>query len=830
MRHPPRLALLTLLCISHCVGDAEAFATSTSSSGRLGGGGAVQQPPLPPPSQDNDDASPSSVSRSPRSSGPRSSSLDVLEERERREMSWLVRHTSRLLGSQGGDCTMMVGVADSSSSEAASANGTSKSRRRRGQGQGQDLLTPADMRQLAPVMRAWARRSSSSSPKGRRGGGTSGSQAQAPQGQGADSPYVVQRLLDRVRSEQSQGNPAAVLTTRHCNLLIEAWCRRGGAEALRRAEDVLLRDMLGEGEGEEGGESEPSMTRTMTSPNARSVNMILKGWVKAVGDGDGGPDGADEEEEAMAHVEGMLRRAEEWQLANLRGYNLYLSALHLPRRTKEGQMADAAVAAELAEETLDRMRRHGVPPDANSYLQCILAWSKVGGRESAERAQRLFRRIEEGGLVPTTDCYNALLSCWNRSGGRSAAALQNVRSLVEEMDERFRSTHGEDARPNQTTINTALTVLSKDRTLRSMKLAAELFQRAEEVYGIELDTLSYNLMIKFYSDMGNAEGPIELLDAMERQFRSTTFGAGRAGPTSMPDAVTYVSVINAITSNSKGPGRGKKAEEILRRMDTLHRNALGVRQSAEVFNAVINAWAVSRDRHAVRHAEKLLKEMEARASNGEEALRPNRKTYNTMLKVYASQGQGEEAEALLDRMEDAADSYSYCTCINAYAKSSSQDKAKKGVKILHRMADAYESGNASAKPNVQAFNSCLNCCAYTSAAEEKIEAFLIAVSAFLMLEKYAEPDHVTFATFLKAVSKLIPRGEERRTQVVDVVFHRCCRDGLVSPFVLQQLSFAASSEQYHSLLKEEIETPGKRVAIKDIPTEWMRNVPAGRNR
>jgi pentatricopeptide repeat protein len=813
MRHPPRLALLPLLlvCISCCLGDAEAFATSASTS-------AVQQPQPPPPSQDNDDASTSSVSRS------RSSSLDVLEERERREMSWLVRHTSRLLGS-GDDCKM-VGVADSSSSEAASANGTSKSRRRRGQGQ--DLLTPADMRQLAPVMRAWARRSSSSSPKGRRGGGTSGSQAQAPQGPGADSPYVVQRLLDRVRSEQSDGNPAAVLTTRHCNLLIEAWCRRGGAEALRRAEDVLLRDMLGEGEGEEGGESEP---RTMTSPNARSVNMILKGWVKAVGDGDGGPDGADEEEEAMAHVEGMLRRAEERQLANLRGYNLYLSALHLPRRNREGQMAvAAAAAAELAEETLDRMRRHGVPPDANSYLQCILAWSKVGGRESAERAQRLFRRIEGGGLVPTTDCYNALLSCWNRSGGRSAAALQNVRSIVEEMDERFQSTQDEDARPNQTTINTALTVLSKDRTLRSMKLAAELFQRAEEVYGIELDTLSYNLMIKFYSDMGNAEGPIELLDAMERQFRSTTFGAGRAGPTSMPDAVTYVSVINAITSNSKGPGRGKKAEEILRRMDTLHRNALGVRQSAEVFNAVINAWAVSRDRHAVRHAEKLLKEMEARASNGEEALRPNRKTYNTMLKVYASQGQGEEAEALLDRMEDAADSYSYCTCINAYAKSSSQDKAKKGVKILHRMADAYESGNASAKPNVQAFNSCLNCCAYTSAAEEKIEAFLIAVSAFLMLEKYAEPDHVTFATFLKAVSKLIPRGEERRRQVVDVVFHRCCRDGLVSPFVLQQLSFAASSEQYHSLLKEQIESPGKRVAMKDIPTEWMRNVPAGRNR
>ena len=587
------------------------------------------------------------------------------------------------------------------------------------------------------------------------------------------------------------------MTTQHYNLLIEAWCRRGGPDAIHQAERILHNEQM--------------------VPNSRSINMIVKAWVKVVADGKGNTAAA---EEALERVESMLQRAEELQLANLRGYNLYLSALYLPRRHYDGKVA----AAELAERTLERMREHGVPPDANSYLQCIIAWSKVGGRSSAERAQQLFHQIKDSGLTPNTDCYNALLNCWNRSGKSLSSAMQNVRLILEEMDERFQSTGDENAKPNQTTINTALTVLSKDRTLRSMKYAAELFARAEEVHGIELDTLSYNLMIKFYSELGDATKPIELLDAMEKQFRATTFGAGQAGPTCMPDAFTYVSVINAITSNSHGPGRGKKAEEILRRMDTLHRNALGAKPCAEVFNAVINAWAVSRDRHAVHKAEKLLKEMEVRAEAGEEALRPTRKTYNTMLKVYASQGQGEQAEALLDRIEDVADSYSYCTCINAYAKSESDDKAKKGVAILHRMENAYKNGNKSAKPNVQAFNSCLNCCAYTTATEEKIEAFLIAVSAFLMLEKYTEPDHVTFASFLKAVSKLIPRGEERRRQVVDVVFNRCCRDGLVSPFVLQQLSFAASGDQYQMLLQDYIETPGKRVSIYDIPTEWTRKV------
>ena len=676
--------------------------------------------------------------------------LDVMEERERREMSWLVKSTSRLLGA--------------------------------------NQLSPSDMREIAPVMRAWARRAS------RRRSSSSARSAVVPaedgSGSGGDSPHVVERLLARIQREEAEGNAAAQVTTQHYNLLIEAWCRRGGGHALLEAERILEDEHM--------------------IPNSRSINMIIKAWVKTVGG-----EQMQEANEALKHVETMLERAEQLQLANIRAYNLYLSALHLPRRT------DRKIAAEHAEDTLDRMRRHGVPPDANSYSQCIISWSKVGGKSSVERAQKKFRQLRDSGLTPNADSYNALLNCWNRSGASSSAS-QNVRLLLDEMDEQYQLVGDDDAVPNLTTINTALTVLSKDKTLRSMKYAAELFVRAQDTYGIELDTISYNLMIKKYSEMGDVAKPVELLDTMERQFRATTFGAGRSGP--MPDAVTYVSVINGISANSRGPGHGKQAEDILRRMDTLHRNALGAKQSSEVFNAVLNAWAVSKDRHAVHKAERLLKEMEVRYEAGEESLRPTLKTYNTMLKVYASQGQGEQAEALLDRIENVADSYAYCTCINAVAKSQSPYKAKKGVELLHRMADAYHNGKKSAKPNIQAFNSCLNCCAYTAAADEKIEAFLIAVSTFLMLEKYTQPDHVTFATFLKAISKLIPRGEERRKQVVDVVFKRCCRQGQCSPFVLQQLSFAASAEQYQSFLQQQIKKKDGRVAFQDIPTEWKRNV------
>ena len=128
----------------------------------------------------------------------------------------------------------------------------------------------------------------------------------------------------------SEGNAAAQVTTQHYNLLIEAWCRRGGGHALLEAERILEDDHM--------------------IPNSRSINMIIKAWVKTVGD-----EQMQEANEALKHVETMLVRTEHLQLANIRAYNLYLSALHLPRRT------DRKIAAEHAEDTLDRMRRHGVP-------------------------------------------------------------------------------------------------------------------------------------------------------------------------------------------------------------------------------------------------------------------------------------------------------------------------------------------------------------------------------------------------------------------------------------------------------------------------------------
>ena len=88
-------------------------------------------------------------------------------------------------------------------------------------------------------------------------------------------------------------------------------------------------------------------------------------------------------------------------------------------------------------------------------------------------------------------------------------------------------------------------------------------------------------------------------------------------------------------------------------------------------------------------------------------------------------------------------------------------KAKKARRILDRMIDAYKSGKTACKPNIYAFNAVLSASCHTHQtrfAEERVEAFTILVSTFLLLREWTEPNDVTYALFFKACERLLPRG------------------------------------------------------------------------
>ena len=669
--------------------------------------------------------------------------LDVLEEAERKGMSWLVDSTARLL-----DCDL---------------DNLSNSRK---------WLNREEIVQVKSVMRAWALRSSRRRNRMDGRGNTDEEQkglfqpSHLTQTSSYDkensSPHVVERILSRLKAEEQGGNQNVRVMVEHYNILIEAWARSRSAESAQRAENVLN-----------------EMIRDSPNPNSRSFNTVMKAYVR-VGD-----------EESMDRAKRLLRRAEGLDLASLRIYNLYLSGLQRRRACPED-----------SEAVLKRMKENGICPDTNSYNQVLRSWASKGG---TDRAHHLLEEM----AAPNVDSFNAILNCWNRSG--SSSALINVKKVVSMIDVMCRSENAS-MKPNLTTINTALTVYAKEGTPTSAKLAEDLFAKAENDYGIQLDTLTFNLIINIHSKAqtsSSAEKNIKLLDMMESRFRAN-FGSSQN--TAMPDSLTYTSVIDSISKSSLS-NRGLQADEIYQRMDSFHRNYGGMRPTTEVMNAILNAYAMSKEKKAVKRAEQILQDMQERFESGEKLIKPNRRTYNTCLKVYSLRGLGDKAECLLEEMERAfinghldlsPDCRSYTTAISAYARGNSPGKAANALKILNRMCESFNAGNKLSKPAVEAFNSCLNASAYSNLREENIEAFLVAVSAFLMLGRNGvAPDSTTYATFLKACSKVIPKGDDRE-QVVEVIFRRCCRDGLVNDFVRSQLRFAAtSSSHFQSMLREE---------------------------
>jgi hypothetical protein len=119
------------------------------------------------------------------------------------------------------------------------------------------------------------------------------------------------------------------------------------------------------------------------------------------------------------------------------------------------------------------------------------------------------------------------------------------------------------------------------------------------------------------------------------------------------------------------------------------------------------------------------------------------------------------------------------------------------MRILQQIVFEYEEGTG-VKPNLHCFNAAMNACAFQVGgdAHARQKTFAIMVGVMVLLQKNARPDHLSFATILRACSTLLPIHDQRRQYLVGRVFEKARREGQVSPLVMEQLCFAASSKLY----------------------------------
>jgi len=261
------------------------------------------------------------------------------------------------------------------------------------------------------------------------------------------------------------------------------------------------------------------------------------------------------------------------------------------------------------------------------------------------------------------------------------------------------------------------------------------------------------------------------------------------------------------------------------------------------YNAALHAIAKSSRKDAGERAEQILKQAMPKAG-----VVPNARSYTTCMDAWGRSGRPDRAHALLRELTELArhdeslkpNTVSYSTVIHAYAVAPSKSDDARALTAYRVFCDMQRAGIA---PNLVVYNTMLNCCATSTQHPELIEMVEILYHQFVARGNITDadsdrthesrnnmfaPDHVTFATVLKACSNLLPRkGEEDNPHphqnLAPTVFREACARGCVTAGVMWQLRQAVPMDTYRILVGGD-----DRIAYHELPPAWTRNAPEER--
>ena len=457
-----------------------------------------------------------------------------------------------------------------------------------------------------------------------------------------------------------------------------------------------------------------------------------------------------------------------------------------------------------------------VSPDVKSYTKVINAIAHSGKPDAGERAEEVLKRMTTlsssssssmqmiNDLRPNTLTYTYVIDAYSRSS--SSRAPHAAQRIIEEM-ERLRANGDPDVRPTSRAWNSVISAWAQ-------------WEGEEMAWG----------------RIGNgAERAEACLHIMEDWAEST------GNEDSRPNSYNYNSVISAL-ANSHEAGAASRAETILERMEDLYRMTGddSVKPRTATYNAIIDAWAKSGEVDAAEHAELLLAHMMELYETGHNLdAKPNVRSFNSVLNALAkSSGHPmapERACEVLTQMEElgrsnshlkvSPDATSFATVINAFARSHTYGKADRAYDLFLHMKELYDaSGKSTLRPNSVVYNSVLNACAFAVGdLEEQSRSMEIANSMLVELNDcpYGKPDHITYGTYLKVINNQMPPSGARN-QIVETVFRKCIKDGMVGEMVLRQLREMGMEALFETLAGKSM--MWGEINLGELPKEWICNV------
>ena len=347
-------------------------------------------------------------------------------------------------------------------------------------------------------------------------------------------------------------------------------------------------------------------------------------------------------------------------------------------------------------------------PDAVTFSTVMDAYSRspaISGPEACQQCEDLFALMDSLGVRKNVYTFSALQNVYARSG--LPIALDRTKEILERMQQLYLA--GDMfAKPNVRNYNAVLNAAGRTGTLEAAQLAQDLLNKMERSvkeggFDVEPDRVSYTLVILACSRVPNrtvaADMSLATLEQMQR----------------------------------------KANEEEERRKQVSSAAPPVVRMDVECFNVVLTALSRSTESEAPTQIRLLLKKMEDYAENGHPMIRPNVRSWNTLLNSLARSrhqtNAGNEAELVLRHMfrlhregvpngkgrrrknntvscfsllfltfsllsKVLPDAFSFAAVLTAYQRVATVAAAHAADSLVKEMETLYDSGTILTPPDV----------------------------------------------------------------------------------------------------------------------------------
>jgi hypothetical protein len=575
-------------------------------------------------------------------SKPNPANFKAIEEKDRRELEWIVRNSSKVLGAESPPLGEM--------------------------GEGLIQLT-------YELMKAWARRASKKESK---------------------APHVVERLLRRLLTEQDAGNDLIFIDTSIYNMVLDGWSNSSEEGSAERSEEILLQMERMYKQGNEhvkpnegsynavvkayvkngnrliAAPKAEAIVRRMeqseddVSPNRRSYNLLLYALANS------------SLEDAASHAEEtlhkMLKRyfedGDETCKPDINSFNQVLGAwargkqsgfedsmqsifeelMELPKEmgirpntdTFNAVMggwlkSDRPKAILIIEQTLKKMEHNfqagnvAAKPDRITINTLTAAYAKNGSSGAVEKSIGLRSAMEKKYQVkPDAISHNIVVDSWCKSG--RADAPGRVMELLDNMERDFKG--GKLAlKPDGYTYSSVIGCFVKFNREDAPQKAEEILERMQDLYlnygGDPVSCSVYNAVINAWasSDSEDALGRVkELLQIMEEND-----GEDEAIPKA--NRITYNTVIKAMRDGTKEDAA--YAEGILTILETKGQTDFHLLPDSYSYTSVITAYGRSDAENKAVKSLEILKRIILACQRGNMAAIPTTHSFNAALNACA---------------------------------------------------------------------------------------------------------------------------------------------------------------------------------------------------